>query len=325
MHLICSLLRDTAVSETHFVAERHFRYLCFITKNVTEGWEAILYLAFFITTKLYHHHFISSNKEGFSKAKGAANWSKKQQKLWSSRNRDNLRVLSCSDPKMNRTGAHPPGAFGDVHTKFKCIKTDPLGPIFWKTFTQKLAKRLTGHGLCHVGNITLGSRLPLYRLIIFSLLVVRCERVEFNGEYIHSAVIISVLHPQPAAASASYVPTAAIPVPSATANIANVQENQDNLTEPILAQASKAPVYHTEAPFEFRVNPTALKVNKLEKLVKRAQGVNFVLDIENGYSDSAVTLLDRFKMPHIDRFDGSRDSMKEVPKMDCFARYRVVT
>ena len=36
---------------------------------------------FFYTTTLYHHHFISSNKEGFSKAKGAANWSKLQQKL----------------------------------------------------------------------------------------------------------------------------------------------------------------------------------------------------------------------------------------------------
>ncbi|KAL7216293.1 hypothetical protein ACSBR1_028273 [Camellia fascicularis] len=32
-------------------------------------------------------------------------------------------------------------------------------------------------------------------------------------------------------------------------------------------------------------------------------------DIEDGYTDAAVTLPDRFKMPHIDRFDGSGDPM----------------
>ncbi|KAL7224487.1 hypothetical protein ACSBR1_025860 [Camellia fascicularis] len=57
------------------------------------------------------------------------------------------------------------------------------------------------------------------------------------------------------------------------------------------------------------MDPTALKVSKLEKLFKRAQGINSIPDIEDGYTDSVVTLSDRFKMPHIDPFDGSGDPM----------------
>ncbi|KAL7198740.1 hypothetical protein ACSBR2_021107 [Camellia fascicularis] len=64
-----------------------------------------------------------------------------------------------------------------------------------------------------------------------------------------------------------------------------------------------------EASFEFEVDPTALKVSKLEKLFKRAQGVNSIPDIEDDYTDSAVTLPDRFKMLHIDRFNGLGDPM----------------
>lgn len=64
-----------------------------------------------------------------------------------------------------------------------------------------------------------------------------------------------------------------------------------------------------EAPFEFEVDPIALKVNKLEKLFKRVQGMNSIPDIEDGYTYAAITLPDRFKMPYIDRLDGSRDFM----------------
>lgn len=64
-----------------------------------------------------------------------------------------------------------------------------------------------------------------------------------------------------------------------------------------------------DSPFEFEVDPTALKVSKLEKLFKKSQGVKSIPDIEDGYTDSAVTLPDWFKMPHIDCFDGSRDPM----------------
>ncbi|KAF5932345.1 hypothetical protein HYC85_028516 [Camellia sinensis] len=99
------------------------------------------------------------------------------------------------------------------------------------------------------------------------------------------------------------------PTPGATAHTVNVQETQDNLAVPIPEQVSKAPVHQSEAPFEFEVDSTALKVNKLEKLFKRAQGVNSILDLEDGYTESAVTLLEWFKMPRIDCFDGSGDPM----------------
>ncbi|KAF5933294.1 hypothetical protein HYC85_029465 [Camellia sinensis] len=78
---------------------------------------------------------------------------------------------------------------------------------------------------------------------------------------------------------------------------------------PILPQLSKTPTNLPDSPFEFEVDPTALKVRKLEKLFKKSQGVKSIPDIEDGYTDSAVTLPDRFKMPHIDRFNGFGDPM----------------
>lgn len=80
-------------------------------------------------------------------------------------------------------------------------------------------------------------------------------------------------------------------------------------TDPILVQISKASVHQTEAPFEFEFDPNLLKVNKLEKLFKKAQGVSSIPDIEGGYSESTITLLERFKMPHIDHFDDFGDPM----------------
>ncbi|KAF5931962.1 hypothetical protein HYC85_028133 [Camellia sinensis] len=66
---------------------------------------------------------------------------------------------------------------------------------------------------------------------------------------------------------------------------------------------------HPDSPFEFEIDHTALKLSKLEKLFKKSQGVKAIPDIEDGYTDVAVTLPDSFKMPQIDRFDGSRDPM----------------
>ena len=57
------------------------------------------------------------------------------------------------------------------------------------------------------------------------------------------------------------------------------------------------------------MDPTTLKVSKLDKLFKKSQGVKTIPDIEDGYTDTAVTLPDRFKMPHIARFDGSEDPL----------------
>ncbi|KAL7220423.1 hypothetical protein ACSBR2_013330 [Camellia fascicularis] len=96
---------------------------------------------------------------------------------------------------------------------------------------------------------------------------------------------------------------------------ANVQEDTDLPTgpapPPLPPQLSKAhtPINHSDSPSEFEVDPTALKLSKLEKLFKKSQGVKSIPDIEDGYTDSAVTLPDRFKMPLIDRFDGSGDPM----------------
>ncbi|KAL7247630.1 hypothetical protein ACSBR2_002525 [Camellia fascicularis] len=120
--------------------------------------------------------------------------------------------------------------------------------------------------------------------------------------------------PQQAGASALHLPPPPPPprVPT-LGETTNVQENTDVPTgpvpPPIPPQMSKAPANPVDTPFEFKVDPTTLKMSKVEKLFKRAQGVNLILDIEDGYTNSAVTLSDRFKMPHIDRFDGSGDPM----------------
>ena len=78
---------------------------------------------------------------------------------------------------------------------------------------------------------------------------------------------------------------------------------------PVLLQLSKTPTNLPDSPFELETDPTALKVSKLEKLFKKSQGAHSIPDIEDGYTDSVVTLPDRFKMPYIDRFDGSGDPM----------------
>ncbi|KAL7225031.1 hypothetical protein ACSBR1_020334 [Camellia fascicularis] len=113
-----------------------------------------------------------------------------------------------------------------------------------------------------------------------------------------------------ASASHQAPPPLGAPTPGETPN---VQEDTDIPTgpapPPILPQLSKAPINLPDSPFEFEVDHTALKLSKLEKLFKKSQEVKSILDIEDGYTDSAVTLPDRFKMPQIDRFDGSGDPM----------------
>ncbi|KAL7180441.1 hypothetical protein ACSBR1_043610 [Camellia fascicularis] len=93
----------------------------------------------------------------------------------------------------------------------------------------------------------------------------------------------------------------------------NVQDDMDipvgPAPPPVLPHLSKTPSNLPDSPFEFETDPTALKVSKLEKLFKKSQGAHSIPNIEDGYTDSAATLPDRFKMPHIDRFDGSGDPM----------------
>ncbi|KAF5933657.1 hypothetical protein HYC85_029828 [Camellia sinensis] len=60
------------------------------------------------------------------------------------------------------------------------------------------------------------------------------------------------------------------------------------------------------------LNPTAVKIANLEKQFRKAQGLNSIPDIEDGHTEAAVRLPDRFKMPYIDRFDGSGDPMVHI-------------
>ncbi|KAF5932066.1 hypothetical protein HYC85_028237 [Camellia sinensis] len=125
------------------------------------------------------------------------------------------------------------------------------------------------------------------------------------------AELITKLQQQSGASASQQVPPpAGAPAPGETPN---VQDDTDipggPAPPPILPQLSKTPTNLPDSPSEFEVDPTALKLSKLEKLFKKSQGVKSIPDIENGYTDAAVTLPDRFKMPHIDRFDGSGDPM----------------
>ncbi|KAL7183277.1 hypothetical protein ACSBR1_041875 [Camellia fascicularis] len=125
-------------------------------------------------------------------------------------------------------------------------------------------------------------------------------------------LIIRLQQQNGASASHEASPPPGIPTLGETAN---VQEGTGIPTgpapPPILPQLSKAPmpINQPDSPFEFEVDPTVLKLNKLEKLFKKSQGVKSIPDIEDGFTDAAVTLPNRFKMPHIDRFDGSGDPM----------------
>ncbi|KAL7253835.1 hypothetical protein ACSBR1_008222 [Camellia fascicularis] len=105
-------------------------------------------------------------------------------------------------------------------------------------------------------------------------------------------------------------PPPGAPTPGETPN---VQADTDIPTgpapPPILPQLSKTPTNLPDSLFEFEADPTALKLSKLEKMFKKSQGAKSIPDIEDGYTDAAVTLPDRFKMPRIDRFDGSGDPM----------------
>ncbi|KAL7170631.1 hypothetical protein ACSBR2_035500 [Camellia fascicularis] len=127
------------------------------------------------------------------------------------------------------------------------------------------------------------------------------------------ADLIARLQPQTgASASHQDPPPPRVPI---LGEATNVQDDTDipvgPAPPPILPQLSKAPtpINVPDSPFEFGVDPTALKLSKLEKLFKKSQGVKAIPDIEDGYTDVAVTLPNKFQMPQIDRFDGSGDPM----------------
>ncbi|KAF5931633.1 hypothetical protein HYC85_027804 [Camellia sinensis] len=88
--------------------------------------------------------------------------------------------------------------------------------------------------------------------------------------------------------------------------------SRERLTQ---AQVLRPLVQPTERLRSFHVNelnPTTVKIANLEKQFKKAQGLNSIPDIEDGHTEAAVQLPDRFKMPCIDRFDGSGDPMVHI-------------
>ena len=81
------------------------------------------------------------------------------------------------------------------------------------------------------------------------------------------------------------------------------------------AQVFRPPVQPNERRYPLDANDldlTAVKIANLEKQFRKAQGLNSIPDIEDGHTESAVRLPDRFKMPYIDRFDGSGDPMIHI-------------
>lgn len=125
------------------------------------------------------------------------------------------------------------------------------------------------------------------------------------------AELIARLQQQTGASALHQVPPPPrVPIPEDTPNVQNVQEDTDLPTgpapPPILPQLSKAPtpINVPDSPFEFEADPTVLKLNKLEKMFKKSQGVKSIPDIEDGYTDAAVTLPDRFKMPKLTDLTG---------------------
>ena len=86
------------------------------------------------------------------------------------------------------------------------------------------------------------------------------------------ADLIALLQQQTgASASHQAPPPPRVPIPRETPN---VQKDTDIPTgptsPPILPQLSKTPINLPDSPFEFEVDPTVLKVSKLEKLFKKS-------------------------------------------------------
>ncbi|KAL7250405.1 hypothetical protein ACSBR1_012421 [Camellia fascicularis] len=60
------------------------------------------------------------------------------------------------------------------------------------------------------------------------------------------------------------------------------------------------------------VDPIVLKISKLEKMFKTSQVINSIPNIDGGLTETIVRLPKRFKMPHMDRFDGAGDPMVHI-------------
>ncbi|KAF5934622.1 hypothetical protein HYC85_030793 [Camellia sinensis] len=205
---------------------------------------------------------------------------------------------------------------------------------------EKRAIRLTGCGLCHNGNTNLGSRSPLYRLILLSLLGIRSERVclyrnacincksSYRPEGICFQVELCRKHSSSAMLIFVLVKSGGDPVcflfckvkrfSSGTASVSFARgkakkANQGSpgseevvamiwaLNQGIAMQdetngemqrPSRASATHllNERLYPLDTNdlaPTLVKIANLEKQFKKAQGLNSIPDIEDGYTEAA--------------------------------------
>ncbi|KAF5933725.1 hypothetical protein HYC85_029896 [Camellia sinensis] len=183
---------------------------------------------------------------------------------------------------------------------------------------EKRAIRLTGCGLCHDGNTNPDfTGAPSLTIRPTQLLQTKQIFPKHSGQEVADSIDLRIwstdnqLQQQTGAPASHQAPPP--PGVQTPGEKPNVQEGTDipvgPAPPPILLQLSKTPTNLLDSPFEFEVDPTALKLSKLEKLFKKSQEVKPIPDIEDGYTDVAVMLPDRFKMPQIDRFDGFGDPM----------------
>ncbi|XP_028112412.1 uncharacterized protein LOC114310559 [Camellia sinensis] len=119
-----------------------------------------------------------------------------------------------------------------------------------------------------------------------------------------SGTSASTVHPVPAAQ-----PNPNLSPPLETPQVPDPQEMFPT------ASAYRPPVQPPTGTIPFDMNevdPTMIKIARLEKALKKSQGFNSIPDIEDGYTEASVRSPEKFKMPHIDRFDRSGDPIVHV-------------
>ncbi|XP_028077086.1 uncharacterized protein LOC114279096 [Camellia sinensis] len=60
------------------------------------------------------------------------------------------------------------------------------------------------------------------------------------------------------------------------------------------------------------IDQALIKIARVEKVLKKSQDFHSIPDIEDSYTEASARLPKKFKMPHIDRFDGSVDLIVHV-------------
>ncbi|XP_028108808.1 uncharacterized protein LOC114307614 [Camellia sinensis] len=127
-------------------------------------------------------------------------------------------------------------------------------------------------------------------------------------------VIADLRRPSGASASTVHSVLAAQPNPNLLPPLETPQVPDPRDMFPT-ASAYRPPIQPPTGTIPFvmnEVNPAMIKIARLEKALKKSQGFNSIPDIEDGYTEASVRLPEKFKMPHIDRFDESEDPIVYV-------------